>query len=127
MENTKDILEIISIDDAEEFKRMANGRKFCKVGERLPDICKQEIERYNYENSDNIFVKIFKGKKFKNNKNKFLIENRLNSNVRAVAADCVRNEEDSEKVNEEIIVYNVKDKILNAVNKYKENGEKPNL
>lgn len=121
MQDTKEVLEFVSSSDANEFKQMANGRKFCRVGERLSDICSDEIERYDYENSKNIFVKVFKGKKFKNSKNKFLIENRLNSNVRAVAATCVRNVED-EELNEEKVVNNVKEQILNAVNKYENNS-----
>ena len=70
MKKTKEIQENIieetlkftSREDAEEFKSIAKGRKFCKKGERLQDICMQEIERSNYKKSRNIFVKIFNGK-----------------------------------------------------------------
>ena len=58
--NINEIFQIQSPQDAREFERIAKGRKFCKIGDRIGDICDEELERYYYENSRNIFVRIFK-------------------------------------------------------------------
>ena len=47
----KNILIIESDEEAKLFKSIATGRKFFKRGERVIDICEQEIIRYRYENS----------------------------------------------------------------------------
>ena len=82
MKKTKDVLNFISKEDALEFKRMATGRRFCKKGERIIDICLEELKRYEYENSRNLFMKIFKPRCIKKNKEKLMIENRMSSNKR---------------------------------------------
>ena len=40
------ILKIESLEDAKEFERVASGRKFCKKGTRVQDICEEEVENY---------------------------------------------------------------------------------
>ena len=44
--NINEIFQIQSPQDACEFERIAKGRKFCKIGDRIGDICDEELERY---------------------------------------------------------------------------------
>jgi hypothetical protein len=125
MKKTKEIQENIieetlkftSREDAEEFKSIAKGRKFCKKGERLQDICMQEIERSNYKKSRNIFVKIFKHSKFKSEK--LLLEKRTSSIIRTVAKECINNSEEEIDINK--LVKQVKEIILENAEKYLKN------
>lgn len=122
MKQTKEnILQIKSVQEAEEFKRIAKGRKFCKIGERICDICKEEIERYNYEKCKNIFIKIFKHKKY--TKQKMMIENRTSSIIRAIAADNIRKTE-NEPIDIDELIESVKKVILNEVEEYNRNFSK---
>ena len=41
------ILKIESLEDAKEFERVASGRKFCKKGTRVQDICEEEVEKWH--------------------------------------------------------------------------------
>lgn len=125
MKKTKEIkeyieeknIQFISIEDAEEFRSIARGRKFCKKGERLQDICMQEIERSNYKKSRNIFVKIFKHSKFKSEK--LLLEKRTSSIIRTVAKECINNSEEEIDINK--LVKQVKEIILENTEKYLKN------
>ena len=125
MKKTKEIkeyieeknIQFISIEDAEEFRSIARGRKFCKKGERLQDICMQEIERSNYKKSRNIFVKIFKHSKFKSEK--LLLEKRTSSIIRTVARECINNSEEEIDINK--LVKQVKEIILENAEKYLKN------
>ncbi len=125
MKKTKEIkeyieeknIQFISIEDAEEFRSIARGRKFCKKGERLQDICMQEIERSNYKKSRNIFVKIFKHSKFKSEK--LLLEKRTSSIIRTVARECINNSEEEIDINK--LVKQVKEIILENTEKYLKN------
>lgn len=101
----------LSDEDITELKKIANGRKFCKIGERLIDICTDEIERYNYDNTDSIIIKIFKANKFNNKKNKYILENKINSTIRAIASDEVRKfgDDDDEEIEINEILKEVKD------------------
>lgn len=116
MEETKEVFKILSKQDAIEFKKLGSGRKFCKHGESIADICDEEIERYNYEKSTNIFVKIFKANKFK--KDVFALETRTSSCIRNLSAKCIR---ESKSINKQEIVDKVKKIILDKVNEYEEN------
>lgn len=113
--NINEIFQIQSPQDAREFERIAKGRKFCKIGDRIGDICDEELERYYYENSRNIFVRIFKRKKY--NKNKMMIESRTTSVIRAIAAQQIRECED-ENITREKLISNIKKAILEKVNEY---------
>lgn len=123
MKKTKEIkenieeknIQFISIEDAEEFKSIAKGRKFCKKGEKIQDICLQEIERNNYQKSHNIFVKIFKHNKFKKNADKLLLEKRTSSVIRAIARECVQNSEETDLNN---LIKQVKEILLENVERY---------
>ena len=125
MKKTKEIkenieeknIQFISIEDAEEFRSIARGRKFCKKGDRLQDICMQEIERSNYKKSRNIFVKIFKHSKFKSEK--LLLEKRTSSIIRTVARECINNSEEEIDINK--LVKQVKEIILENTEKYLKN------
>ena len=125
MKKTKEIkenieeknIQFISIEDAEEFRSIARGRYFCKKGERLQDICMQEIERSNYKKSRNIFVKIFKHSKFKSEK--LLLEKRTSSIIRTVAKECINNSEEEIDINK--LVKQVKEIILENTEKYLKN------
>ena len=116
MKKTKDIIKFLSKEDAEEFKQVATGRKFCKQGERLIDICDQELKRYEYQNSHNIFVRIFKDRKYRKNKENFMIENRISSNIRAVVANYVDNQE--EVLDRYELINKVRTDILESVSEY---------
>lgn len=116
MEETKEVFKIISKQDATEFREIANGRKFFKIGESITDICEQEVDRHNYENA-NIFVKIFKAKKYK--KNKYMIENRISSCIRAIAAKYIR-ESNKEEYNVSELTLEVKQVISKKVEEYEE-------
>src|SRR5574344_1021794 len=111
--NLKDEFNFLSIEDANEFKRIATGRKFCKKGERIIDICTEEIKRYKYNNSRNIFVKIFKYQKFQKC-NVGIIETRLSSNIRAMTQVCI-NDMDNDCINIEALANKVKQTILEKV------------
>lgn len=123
MKKTKEIkenieeknIQFISIEDAEEFKSIAKGRKFCKKGEKIQDICLQEIERNNYQKSHNIFVKIFKHNKFKKNADKLLLEKRTSSVIRAIARECVQNSEETDLNN---LIKQVKEILLENIERY---------
>lgn len=125
-EKLSNVIEFISENDAKEFKRIATGRKFCKRGERIIDICNEEIERYKYNNSSNIFVKIFKYHKFQKNKG-CMIENRLSSNIRGIAQCCINNanvEDEFLDIKVEDLVKQVKEIILEKVEKYQKQENK---
>ena len=109
-------LQFTSIDDAEEFKNIAKGRKFCKKGEKIQDICMQEIERNSYENSHNIFVKIFLHSKFKKDKQRLMLEKRTSSVIRTIAKECINNSESELSVKE--LTEQVKKLILESTEKY---------
>ena len=112
----EEILIIESKEDAVEFKKMASGRKFCKKGERLVDICDEEIARYNYNHNTGFFIRLFKRKKFKAPKEQLLLENRTMSVIRAVAAKIIR--ESNEEISREEIVKQVKEFIIDKYNEY---------
>lgn len=113
--NEKDILVIISKHDAEEFKALANGRKFCKRGERISEICSEEFERREYKKLG-IFSRIFHKKKFKN-KDLLLLENRITSNVRTVAKYLLSKEENA-SISENELEKQTKKFIIDRVNEY---------
>ena len=122
MKETKEIEEdyiekILKFDsklEAEDFNKIANGRKFCKIGERLTDIYDQEIEKYNYENSKNILKKILKRKKYK--KQKLLLENRPTSTIRGITSYIIKEEKNQ---NKDEVIKEVKEIILKKVKEYK--------
>ena len=53
------ILKFESLEDAKEFEYVASGRKFCKRGERILDICEDELENYICRDSANIILKLY--------------------------------------------------------------------
>lgn len=125
MKETKEnnLIEISSKEDEKIFRQIGNGRKFFKIGERVVDICKQEIDRYKYENS-NIFIRLFKLSNSKKAKEKYMLETKINSEIRSVAAYYIRKiekEDSSTILNPLNISINVKRIILDAVNHYESN------
>lgn len=115
--NENKILMFISKEDAKEFEQIAKGRKFCRKGERIVDICDEEIKRYKFEHYSNLFEKIFKRHKYNKKKEKLLLENRVSSIVRAIAINIINNCGD-EEINRDEIILKVKKYILNAVEEY---------
>lgn len=111
------ILKFDSLDDAEKFAEVARGRKFCKKGERVQDICNEELENYICKKSSSLILKIYLHYKKKKNKERLLLESRVTSVIRAVAIDFINNEEE---LIEEDLVKKVKNTILEQVKKYKE-------
>ena len=51
------ILKIESLEDAKEFERVASGRKFCKRGTRVQDICEEEVEYYICRTRGNLLLR----------------------------------------------------------------------
>ena len=114
--NEDEILVIISKEDAEEFKSLATGKRFCKKGERITDICKEEFARKEYQNLG-LISRIFHRKRFKSNKNELLLECRLTSNIRRVAVYLLSKEENA-LINELELEKQTKDFIMNKVEKF---------
>lgn len=111
------ILKFESLEDAEKFAEVASGRKFCKRGERIQDICSEEIENYVCKTSGNIILRLFCRHKLKKNRGKLLLESRVTSCIRAVVIQFIDDENDN--LNIEKLTLKVKDAILNQVQKYK--------
>ena len=76
----------------------------------------QEIERNSYENSHNIFVKIFLHGKFKKDKQRLMLEKRTSSVIRTIAKECINNSESELSVKE--LTEQVKKLILESTEKY---------
>lgn len=120
MKETKEdqIFKIENNEEASLFKSIATGRKFFKKGERVIDICDQEIERYKYEKSI-LLTKLFYKLKLKNRKEKYMLENRTSSVIRSTAAYCIRENEEDE-IDSIMITNEVKNYILKIVEEYYE-------
>lgn len=111
------ILQFESVEDAEKIAEVASGRKFCKKGERLKDICNEEIENYICKTSHNIILKIYLRRKLKKNRDKLLLESRTTAIIRAVVIETLNNEG---TLIEEELEEKVKEIILGEVKKYKQ-------
>ena len=111
------ILKFESLEDAEKFAEVASGRKFCKKGERIQDICNEEIENYVCKTSGNIIFKLYWRHKIKKNRERLLLESRLTSCIRAVVMQFIDDEDDN--LNVEKLTIKVKNAILDEVKKYK--------
>ena len=92
------ILKIESLEDAKEFERVASGRKFCKKGTRVQDICEEEVENYICRTRGNLLLRWYLHRKMKKNKERLLLEN--------------------DEIDEEIVTKNVKDIILAKTKEY---------
>lgn len=114
------ILKFESIEDAEAFEYVAKGRKFCKKGERIQDICEDELENCICRNSGNIILKIYLHHKLKKRKGK--LESRITSVIRNLALEIL-DEEDCENLSEKELAKKVKEIILEEVEKYKKQYE----
>ena len=67
------ILKIESLEDAKEFERVASGRKFCKRGTRVQDICEEEVENYICRTRGNLLLRWYLHRKMKKNKHSLKI------------------------------------------------------
>ena len=114
----ENIFEIESREESVEFKNIATGRRFFKVGQRVIDICQQEIDRYNYEHAG-FFYRLLNKNKYKNDR--FLIESRVPSIIRSVASFCIRKDEENEELelNPYKLEKETKTYILSIVKAYK--------
>lgn len=112
------ILKFESLEDAKEFEYVASGRKFCKRGERIQDICEDELENYICRNSANIILKLYLHHKLKKNKTK--LESRITSVIRALAVELLNEDDD---VSEDELAKKVKETILEQIDKYKKTLE----
>lgn len=123
MKKTKDIIEkkiieISSKEEAAEIRQVATGRRFFKIGDRVIDICRQEIDRYNYDNS-NFLVKLLQKSKYENKKNKYRLETRIKCYIRAVAAQILRDEENEGKEFDDMqLTSEVRNYLLETVKRY---------
>ena len=117
-ENNK--IEFASKEESEDFKQIAKGRKFCKKGERIQDICEDELENCICRNSGNIILKIYLHHKLKKRKGK--LESRITSVIRNLALEIL-DEEDCENLSEKELAKKVKEIILEEVEKYKKQYE----
>lgn len=118
--SVEEILKFESIEDAEAFEYVAKGRKFCKKGERIQDICEDELENCICRNSGNIILKIYLHHKLKKRKGK--LESRITSVIRNLALEIL-DEEDCENLSEKELAKKVKEIILEEVEKYKKQYE----
>lgn len=59
------ILKIDQLEDAKEFERVASGRKFCKRGTRVQDICEEEVENYICRTRGNLLLRWYLHRKMK--------------------------------------------------------------
>ena len=109
------ILKIESLEDAKEFERVASGRKFCKKGTRVQDICEEEVENYICKTRGNLLLRWYLHRKMKKNKEKLLLESRVTSVIRALAVAYI---EENDEIDEEIVTKNVKNIILAKTKEY---------
>ena len=109
------ILKIDSLEDAKEFERVASGRKFCKKGTRVQDICEEEVENYICRTRGNLLLRWYLHRKMKKNKEKLLLESRVTSVIRALAVAYI---EENDETDEEIVTKNVKNIILVKTKEY---------
>ena len=129
MKETKEdkILKIMSSEEETTFRNIATGRRFFKVGERVIDICEQEIERFRYEHAG-LLTRLFKKSKFRNKQEKYMLESRVPSAIRSVAAYCLQNDEETflQSYSAKDLAIKVKQYILEVVEEYhKKEKEKP--
>ena len=116
-----EILKIESMEDAEKFEDIANGRMFCKKGERIQDICNDELENYICRTDKNLLLKWYLPRKKKKCRNKLLLESRITSVTRALAIEFLNKEEELD--NKELTL-KVKNYILEKVKEYKKLSNK---
>ena len=109
------ILKIESLEDAKEFERVASGRKFCKRGTRVQDICEEEVENYICRTRGNLLLRWYLHRKMKKNKERLLLESRVTSVTRALAVAYI---EENDETDEEIVTKNVKNIILAKTKEY---------
>lgn len=114
-----EILKINSLKEAEEFKSLANGRKFCKRGQRLVDICEEEVSKYEFKRDAGFFARIFKSHKLKKREKYLALECRNSSIVRAFAIDYINKCQTEEKTVElEETIKFVKNEIITRVEEF---------
>lgn len=111
-----EILRFESLTDAEKFEEFAKGRMFCKRGEKLQDICEDELENYVCKNSKNFLLKWYLHRKTKKNKGQMLIESRLISVTRAIVVNILDKEEIEDR---EELVKKVRGTILDKAKQYR--------
>ena len=109
------ILKIESLEDAKEFERVASGRKFCKRGTRVQDICEEEVENYICRTRGNLLLRWYLHRKMKKNKERLVLESRVTSVTRALAVAYI---EENDETDEEIVTKNVKNIILAKTKEY---------
>lgn len=117
-------IEFESLDEAEEYKRVARGREFCKIGCRIQDILEEEIENFKYENEKNIWNRIFKyrevRKRLKLARKMNLIEDRRTSNIRKLLYSVLRSAEDYKTMlDSNKVLKKAKRELLEQVREYK--------
>ena len=101
------ILKIESLEDAKEFERVASGRKFCKKGTRVQDICEEEVENYICKTRGNLLLRWYLHRKMKKNKEKLLLESRVTSIIRALAVAYIEENDEIDTI----------EKLIQKVNK----------
>lgn len=101
-----------------------HGRKFFKKGERVIDICNEEILRYKNEKSI-LLIRLLNKRKFNNKKEKYMLESRTSNIIRSIAAYSIRNNEEVE-INSIDVSKDVKEYIFNIVEEYYEKNSKKN-
>ena len=117
-------IEFESLDEAEEYKRVARGREFCKIGCRIQDILEEEIENFKYENEKSVWNRIFKyrevRKRLKLARKMNLIEDRKTSNIRKVLYSVLRSDEKyKSSLDANKVLRKAKRELLEQVREYK--------
>lgn len=121
MKDTKEkkILEIESMEEAKEWRKIASGRRFFKVGERMIDIVNQEIERYQYEHSSWIY-RFWHRSKFGQKNQRYMLESRIPRTIRAMTAYCMQQTEENEEVvlESQKLIKKIRKELLSIVREY---------
>ena len=111
------ILKIESLEDAKEFERVASGRKFCKKGTRVQDICEEEVENYICKTRGNLLLRWYLHRKMKKNKEKLLLESRVTSVIRALAVAYIEeNDEINNERSQAVLDLSIPNTPMNSIN-----------
>jgi hypothetical protein len=117
-------IEFDSLEEAEEYRRVARGREFCKIGCRIQDILEEEIENFKYENEKSIWNRIFKYREVRKRKKLALkmnlIEDRRTSNIRKLLYSVLRSDESYKTIlDSNKVLKKAKKELLEQVREYK--------
>ena len=122
-------INFVSIIELDDYRRIARGREFRKVGTRLIDIVDQEVDLFLYDLDKNLFRKMFKYKEVKRRKKlikkSYYLEDRKTSNLRSLAYSYLR-EVDISLFDRKMILKTIREEILDQAKDYELKNKKKN-